>query len=176
MVSRATGTTIGAISSGCPRPLRTSAVALEIEWRTYVRANNHQRFPRTEPERSPNVHDSLTLTHSGPVGGGAAVGASAARETPPEFDQRGRPAERCAQHAEVDGDPGPCRSCGDARKAAAGYDHRAAHERQAVIRACPLCDIDGWRYEPGRRVPMTPYVRCDHAPLPAEEASDAERA
>jgi len=43
---------------------------------------------------------------------------------------------------------------------------RATQRRafMAATRPCRLCDIDGWRYEAGTRVPMTPYQRCDHRP------------
>jgi hypothetical protein len=45
-------------------------------------------------------------------------------------------------------------------------------------RACRLCDGDGWRLVPGRRIIATPYQACDHQPhdeRPRPAASDAHR-
>lgn len=124
-------------------------------------ASTSTNVPATSPEPAPNVHDSLTLTHGGgPVGGKRPVGQRAQpRDEPPP----GRPAERCERHSDTDGDPGPCGACGHARRAAEDWDRRAARRRTEEIRACRLCDGDGYRLEPGRFVPVTPYVRCDHA-------------
>lgn len=43
--------------------------------------------------------------------------------------------------------------------------------------ACRYCDADGWRLAPGRRLPITPYVACDHQPAgtPSRPASPATR-
>lgn len=79
-----------------------------------------------------------------------------------------RPAERCARHLDHVGDVPPCGACADARKAAAAFDT----QQRERTRACPMCDVDGYRYEPGRRVPLTPYERCDHT-TPTREARRA---
>jgi hypothetical protein len=45
-------------------------------------------------------------------------------------------------------------------------------------RACRLCDADGWRLVPGRRLIATPYEPCDHrqhGERPREIASPATR-
>jgi hypothetical protein len=77
-----------------------------------------------------------------------------------------RPDERCARHRDHVGDVPPCGACADARKTAVAWDQA----RRAVIRACPMCDAEGWRFEPGRRVPVTPYQRCDHTDPEAQRA------
>lgn len=125
-----------------------------------VRANKMRTSHRTTSERSPNVHDSLTLTPGGSVGGVSPVGRYAGTrdiETPLEI----RPAERCPKHV---GDPDPpnCGKCADQRRAVEKWDQQRNLAERMVIRACGLCDGDGYRLVPGRRIPMTPYVRCDH--------------
>lgn len=77
-----------------------------------------------------------------------------------------RPDERCARHRDVLGQVPPCGACADSRKSAAAWDIA----RREITRACPLCDADGWRFEPGRRVPLTPYQRCDHTDEEAQRA------
>jgi len=77
------------------------------------------------------------------------------------------PPPRCPRHLEAAAD-GPCGPCKDARLLREEYDgqqFRAEQERRAVIHTCKLCDVDGWRYEDDRRIPITPYVKCDHRPL-----------
>lgn len=60
----------------------------------------------------------------------------------------------------------PCGPCGDARK----EHERWEAEQRAAVRACRLCTTDGQRIQPGTRAtPMSPYVRCDHQPLPRKE-------
>lgn len=98
-------------------------------------------------------------TPSGYLGWGSHE--SNARET------RSPPKRRCEQHQHLpDGDPGPnCVGCRDARLAAEQQDRDQRATTSAANRACNLCDLEGWRYEPGSRVPLTPYQRCDHRPL-----------
>ncbi|WP_103348968.1 hypothetical protein [Amycolatopsis sp. CA-128772] len=96
--------------------------------------------------------------------GGALDGdLTSARRARAEPPATGPPADRCPQHRDVAGAVPPCGACADARKAAERHDV----EQAARARACPLCDGDGFRYVPGRRIPITPYEKCDH--LPREE-------
>lgn len=131
-----------------------------------VRANGSRTLVRTSGERSSegaaNVHDSLTQspTPSVQVGGVSPVGRytrAREEETPLEI----RPAERCPKHV---GDPDPpnCGKCADQRKVVEKWDQQRHLDERLAIRACGLCDGDGYRLVPGRRIPMTPYVRCDH--------------
>jgi len=112
-------------------------------------------FAGTNGEPSANVHDALVLAlNSGPVRGGSYLPAREGKAPPP----------RCPKHINDPGDR-PCRACGDARQALERWEV----DRRQFVRACPLCDAEGWRWEPGRRIPMTPYVRCDHQPLEHQE-------
>lgn len=110
--------------------------------------------PRTHDERSgevpPKFGDSLSLSPRGTSRGERPVSNRAREQRPPD---------RCDQH-QADEHPPPCGACADARRTAETWDR----ERRATTRACPFCDADGWRYEFGRRIPITPYVRCDHTP------------
>jgi hypothetical protein len=88
-----------------------------------------------------------------------------------------RPPDRCAKHQD-DPTPPPCGQCADARRAAQLWDTRQAergHQAQldvmAAIRACPFCDAAGFQFEFGRRIPMTPYVKCDHGGHTEEQES-----
>lgn len=140
-----------------------------------VRPNTTRTSGRTKSERSgegsANVHDSLTqsLTPSGQLGGVSPVGRYARAEMSPP--PQNRPANRCPDHARTDGDPGPCRACGTARRAADAWDTAHAKTASTAVRACSLCDADGWRWiDPKRRghgVMSGPDARCDHQPVPA---------
>ncbi|MBM0235438.1 hypothetical protein JNW91_28855 [Micromonospora sp. STR1_7] len=81
------------------------------------------------------------------------------RETPAAAAPAGPPPSRCDKHR-TDPDPGPCRACGDARKAREAYDRdqadaasRAQSEkardqaaaRRVAIDNCQLCDASGYR-------------------------------
>lgn len=126
-----------------------------------VRPNTNGTSDRTQPERAENVHDSLSLSLS--LGGttGGEVTTTRARENPPP--------PRCPQHENATGDPGPCRACGDARRASEAWDgdadrreaaRRSAEAREVAdlraraIAGCDLCDERGYR---GRTL-------CDHDP------------
>lgn len=80
------------------------------------------------------------------------------------------PPPRCPRHLRREAD-GPCGPCGDARRARQHWDDEQELNKIMTIRRCRLCDADGWRYEPGRRIPITPYVRCDHTPLDTHKES-----
>lgn len=74
------------------------------------------------------------------------------------------PPPRCPQHVD-NPNPGPCGACKDARLARKAWDALAGErDLEALMnqRQCPHCDADGYRYEPGTRVPKTPYERCNH--------------
>jgi hypothetical protein len=79
-------------------------------------------------------------------------------------DDQGRPPDRCTEHRNGDADPGPCRGCRKAREHAEQFDRDTHLSHVMTIRACPHCDAEGWRVD-DRRVPLTPYQRCDHRPL-----------
>lgn len=85
-----------------------------------------------------------------------------------------RPNDRCERHAGQVEDPGPCRSCGDARQRAERWDADTTRARVQAVRACRWCDGDGWRVDPDnpQRGPMG--VRCDHTPL-AQHLAEASR-
>lgn len=88
------------------------------------------------------------------LGGGSYVPARASA-----------PPSKCLKHQNSPTTQ-PCRPCGDARKAHEAWES----ERRAEVRACRLCTTDGQRLVPGSRAtPMSPYVRCDHQPLPRQE-------
>lgn len=100
---------------------------------------------------------------------------------------------RCAAHAGVD-DPGPCRGCGDARRAAESESWRRAAETRArtearmeSVRQCLLCDEAG-HIVGGDGRPMVPAIPCTHQEdanaelvlaarerIEAQEAEEAER-
>lgn len=95
------------------------------------------------------------------------VNAPARVTTPPHkpLTSENRPPERCTQHRDIDADPGPCRGCLKAREHAEQWDEQHRTAALMAARHCQLCDAEGWRYELGTRVPLTPYEHCDHRPL-----------
>jgi hypothetical protein len=147
-----------------------------------VRPNTTRTFARSHAERSANVRDSQSQSRGGQLGGVSPVGRYApTRGTeypPPEIPPQsaGRPPERCATHADIDGDPGPCRPCGDARRAVEAWNaetarfdaaarsteaRRRAEDRARDIANCGLCDANGYI---GRQF-------CDHDPSGPERAA-----
>jgi hypothetical protein len=150
----------------------------QVDGRRYLHAVNwseHQKPNRPTPTQHPPcpIHDKL----SEPVQ--EELSESPDGDSHPLVrgleDKRGRgverasalPSPRCAKH-ENNPTSDPCRGCKDARLLREEYDgqqFRAEQERRAVIHTCKLCDVDGWRYEDDRRIPITPYVKCDHRPL-----------
>ena len=100
---------------------------------------------------------------------------------------------RCADHAGVD-DPGPCRGCGDARRAAESESWRRAAEtraraqaRQEDVRRCLLCDETG-QIVGDNGAPLAPSLACTHQEdanaeiilaarqrIEAQETAEAER-
>lgn len=132
---------------------------------------------RSDPERfakgsKPKGTGTLREPPGVGVGEGEAVpvleietwGVARTREKPPR-----RP--RCPQHQHLaEDDPGPnCVPCRDVRvttEATAGLEVRGRNlEQLMTVRRCRLCDAEGWRYEPGTRIPLAPYERCDHRQL-----------
>jgi hypothetical protein len=103
----------------------------------------------TEDSLSP--HGALTPGREGSREGKGGEGASA------------RPPDRCPRHTNHP-DPPPCRACGEARRNAETQDQLHTRARATAMHRCRLCDGDGWRYEPGRRLVQTPYIRCNHQP------------
>jgi hypothetical protein len=104
------------------------------------------------------------LTPGGERRGGERRGDTRASAPPPPH----RP--RCPRHTHLpDDDPGPnCRDCRDARLAEERNDAAVERALRHAIRACRLCDGDGWRWiNPQRRslgVRSGPTARCDHQP------------
>lgn len=100
-----------------------------------------------------SLSESLSVSSSTSVGGVSYVPARASAPTP-----------RCPKHIN-EPTTDPCRPCGDARKFREAWDTQQAEARQgelAAVRQCRLCDGEGSRYVRGRRLPMSPKVRCDH--------------
>lgn len=102
------------------------------------------------PDRSVSV--SLSVSPSSSVGGGRPVGRRAPAQRPPE---------RCPMHTD-DPDPPNCGKCADQRRSVEAWDRQNHLDERLTIRSCGLCDGDGYRLVSGRRIPITPYVRCDH--------------
>lgn len=101
---------------------------------------------------------------------GGRVPDSTARVEPPPTPNSSaeeRPAERCRRHDGSTDDPGPCRACGDARKAAEAWDAATARALALAGRNCRWCQADGWRIDPDfpQDGPLRPGVRCDHRSL-----------
>lgn len=145
-----------------------------------------QPDPEPDPDRDPNgIGDGTpfgsvigidtdidTVLPEGTLGGGVPDSTTRAA-TPTPNGSAGRPPERCPRHAGQP-DPGPCRSCGDARQRAERWDADTTRARIQAVRACRWCDGDGWRVDPDnpQRGPMG--VRCDHTPL-AQHLAEASR-
>lgn len=94
------------VTEGPTRELVTQSTTLATPVDNPVTSGEGVEFARTSGARSPNVHDSLTLTHthgSSGQGGKTFVGA---HEPPPL---------RCPEHRD-DPEPGPCGKCADARR------------------------------------------------------------
>lgn len=149
-----------------PRRVRTNSSARHVQPAQPVRPNTPPGDADRTGERAPNVRDSLTLTQWSSGGFDSPPPAHAINNSPREEPHPGdaRPAERCAAHRDVDGDPGPCRACQRHREAAEQHARGVREARAIAVRHCPYCDGDGYRFEPGRRVPAQPYERCDHTP------------
>lgn len=108
-------------------------------------SGEHAPYPYPYPSRTRPVVKDLA--------GGVPVGSPSQPPSP-----------RCPEHEEQPA-AGPCGSCKDFRLARKAWDALAGErERDAMLarRKCPHCDADGFRYEPGTRVPKTPYERCNH--------------
>jgi hypothetical protein len=73
---------------------------------------------------------------------------------------------RCPAHAHIPaGQHVPnCGSCADLRKRGEQRSRSDDLDQTMLVRRCPDCDAEGWRVD-DRRVPLTPYQRCDHRPL-----------
>jgi hypothetical protein len=77
------------------------------------------------------------------------------------------PSPRCPTHS-ANPTTAPCGGCKEARLEREAWDRSAGDRRREAVlaaRRCRHCDADGQRYQEGTRIPMTPYVRCDHRPL-----------
>lgn len=152
--------------SECPAP---TAVAGSNGSSGTVPVDNSANVARNTAPPAEQQKSRQTLDMSGrdpdfstgiQVSGVRCQGGGTRESAPPATPRK----PRCTNHAGLpDDDPGPnCLSCRDTRLLAerqATVDHLGG---RMVIRACGLCDGDGYRLIPGRRVPITPYVRCDH--------------
>ena len=121
-----------------------------------------------------NYNTNLNLPTSTSPEGGKVVGnlTGGARDSePPSLipdEWLGDPRRaRCAAHAGVD-DPGPCRGCGDARRAAESESWRRAAETRArtearmeSVRRCLLCDETG-HVVGDDGAPLVPAIPCTH--------------
>ena len=141
----------------------------EVDGQQYIHCVNwpeHQKPNRPTPSRLPAcpTHEGLTeVPLSDSVPGGGEQGRRGAEEGGGEEP----PSPRCAQHVD-NPNPPPCGRCKDARQAREKWDRdvkEAAKNAGLAIRRCQMCDPDGYEYEPGSRVPKTPWVRCDHRSL-----------
>lgn len=102
---------------------------------------------------SPDIPVPVPVPSSGSVSRGGHLGNASAK----------RPPSKCPQH-ENETDPPPCGACGSARRVAERWDVDQRTRRSR----CQWCDGDGFRFQPGRRLVATPYVRCDHTPPQAQ--------
>lgn len=121
----------------------------------------------TNASSNASVTPSVTGVPSRPV---PSLGTSVEGERPvARRAPTQRPPERCPKHAN-DERPPPCGACADARRAVEAWDRATTVDTTAAVRACALCDADGWRWiDPGRRGlgPMAgPGARCDHVRQP----------
>ncbi|WP_027930740.1 hypothetical protein [Amycolatopsis thermoflava] len=71
-----------------------------------------------------------------------------------------RPSARCPQHVDNPKPPN-CGACKEARLALQAWERDTAN----TLRACRLCNIDGYRLVPGRGHIIEPPIRCNHQPL-----------
>lgn len=113
--------------------------------------------------RSLNESMNHSLNGSRPEGEGEEEGngrgGGNARDAPPP--------PRCPQHVD-NPNPPACGRCKEARLAREQWDRdvkEAATDAGRVILQCRMCDVDGYAYEPGSRVPKTPWEKCDHRPV-----------
>lgn len=125
-----------------------------------VNWSEHQKPNRPTPSKLPacELHeDSSDVPHGNSVPGEGEVGEGVG-------EGEGPPPRTCTEHAKHS-DPPPCVPCKNARLARESWEQqnktRTSANRLSTSR-CRLCDGDGWRYEPGRRIVATPYERCDH--------------
>lgn len=88
------------------------------------------------------------------------------------------PPPRCSRHLD-NPNPGPCGGCADARRAREAWDAdsearaaRLAEAERFAVRACELCNNDGYRLAPGARaLPASPLARCNHKSLKRQESA-----
>jgi hypothetical protein len=123
-----------------------------------------EETPEGRPPRFPDPVP-VPVPSSGSVEGGSYVPARVSAPPP-----------RCPKHLDNPAD-GPCRACGDARREREAWDTQhaaqAAETERAdrlAIRACSLCDGDGWRWhDPTARRHGVTNDRCTHQPIPRQE-------
>lgn len=142
----------------------------QVDGRAYLHAVNwgeHQKPNRPTPSKLPAcpLHESRSESSSEPPSGGSTDRVRGVEGLiTGEVEDASPPPRRCPQHEKTPTSD-PCRACGDARKAREDWDAEQAGVKfriAAEIQGCRLCDIDGWRFEDGRRIVITPYVKCDH--------------
>lgn len=145
----------GVVKPGCP-------YCQQEQYRSTDRLADQRPEDGTESHPNPPV-PSRPGPSSGSFGRGSPGSNVRAKNTPPQRS-------RCEQHAGLnDDDPGPnCRDCRDARVADERNVEAIERAKRHSIRACSLCDGDGWRWvNPARRalgLRSGPDARCDHQP------------
>jgi hypothetical protein len=164
----------------------------EVDGIRYVHTVNwkeHQKPNRPTPSRLPPCPNHVQLTESDSELGSESGSEDLDGTSVPGEGEGGRrggeekgrggdepPSLRCPRHLN-NPNPPACGGCADARRAREAWDAdggaRAVRQVEAerfAVRACQLCTTDGQRLVPGSRAtPMSPYVRCDHQPLPRQE-------
>jgi hypothetical protein len=135
--------------------------------------NKSKRDGTVQPHRVDSARRSLngslngSVTDSLPEGEGEGEGEEE-RGRGREGDRASAPpAPRCPQHLNHPNPPA-CGRCKEARQAREGWDRdvkEAADVAGLVVLRCRMCDVDGYAYEPGTRIPKTPWERCDHRPV-----------
>jgi hypothetical protein len=144
-------------------------VRYTVDGQRYLQVTNwseHQKIQKPSPSKFP------------PPDSGSGMGPlpddsdSATPRRGREGERKGRdareaPTARCPQHVDHPHPP-PCGQCKEHRLARERWDAgQAERDREDMLarRKCGLCDADGWRLEPGTRIPVAPYERCTHRPL-----------
>ncbi|WP_346090478.1 hypothetical protein [Pseudonocardia benzenivorans] len=161
MISEAEKSLMGTPDEAMDNPLATPSAGP----RAYARAApTPTPTPTTLTDTSTGTESPATQSE----GGSLDPYVRDSNDPPPHDD---RPDDRCAEHAGTD-HTGPCRPCGDARRAAERWDTDREKRDAAARRACRWCDADGWRVHPGALHLGPTNERCDHHTPPKDHHDD----